>query len=446
MNNLKRKKGLCLILSAVISLSLFAGCGSEKVSTTSSESTENSASSSVSKTATGTDKLTIMHYLVEIGKLKALDDTVAGFKKENPNVKVTVQGMSLDQYTNTLNMKVASNDMPDIVFGNPKTYADVVKSGNILDITNEAFTKNVMESALPCVMLDNKVYGIPMDLMLSGVIYNKDIFAKYNIQIPKTWDEFVTVMETLKKNGVTPVAAGYKDAASVGGSYWCQSFGGMLEQIPTMRADIMSGAKKPSDYPLLKQFLSNWQTINTFTSKEATSVGVDRSEQDFAAGKAAMIIIGSWGVSSIRNYGPDGNFGAFLYPFFNDASKNKMQFNTDDAWMIASKGANLENAKKYFAYMTTPEAASTWATDVPAVPAINNAKAAKLDPIIDDMKATLDAGQGYNAMAEDAFAGQMATTWDNQMQAWCFTEPGASIDEFMKEFDAACANAIATGK
>jgi ABC-type glycerol-3-phosphate transport system substrate-binding protein len=212
-----------------------------------------------------------------------------------------------------------------------------------------------------------------------------------------------------------------------------------------MRADLMSGAKKPSDYPELKEFLTHWQTINKYTDAGATSVGVDRSEQDFASGKAAMIIIGSWAVSSIRNYGPDGNFGAFLYPFFNDASKNKMQFNTDDAWMIASKGQNLENAKKYFEYMTTPEAGSTWATDVPAVSAINGAKAAKLDPIIDDMKATLDAGQGYNAMAETAFAGQASTTWDTLMQGWCFEKSNASVEEYLKKMDKAMEDARTSG-
>ncbi|NOY08906.1 MAG: extracellular solute-binding protein [Spirochaetes bacterium] len=386
-------------------------------------------------------ELTIMHYLIETGKLKALNDTVDGFKAENPNVQVTIQGMSLDQYTNTLNMKIASNDVPDIMFGNPKSFAEVVNSGNVLDITNEPFTKNILESVLKDVMLDGKVYGIPMDLMLSGVIYNKDIFAKYDIKIPKTWDEFVSVMDTLKKNGVTPVAAGYKDLASVGGSYWAQSFGGMLAQIPTMRADIMSGKMKPSDYPLLKVFLTHWQTINTYTDKSATSVGVDRSEQDFASGKAAMIIIGSWAVSSIRNYGPKGNFGAFLYPFFNDPEKNKMQYNTDDTWMISAKGQNVDIAKAFFTYATSPDAASTWATDVSAVPAIKGAKAANLDPIIEDMNATLQAGQGYNAMAETAFSGQFAITWDQLMQGWCFVKPDASADDYLKSMDKAMAGA-----
>lgn len=445
---MKGKRILCLVLFATMAASLLIGCATSSSPAASKEAAVTVAASATAAAVNNTQaakpvNLTIMHYLIEPGKLKALNDTVDGFKAKYPNVQVTIQGMSLDQYTNTLNMKIASGDVPDIMFGNPKSFSDIVKSGNVLDITNQDFTKNIMDEALPCVTLDGKVYGIPMDLMLSGVIYNKDIFAKYNIQIPKTWTEFVAVMDTLKKNGVTPVAAGYKDMASVGGSYWAQSFGGMLAQIPTMRGDIMSGAKKPSDFTQLRDFLLHWQIINNnYIDASATSVGVDRSEQDFASGKAAMIIIGSWAVSSIRNYGPNGNFGAFLYPGFDDPTQCKMQYNTDDAWMISAKGPNVETAKAFFAYATSADAASTWATDVPAVPAIKNAKAAKLDPIIDAMNATLQAGQGYNAMAETAFSGQISTVWDQQMQAWCFTAPEASVDDFLKNLDKLCADAI----
>jgi len=450
------KSILCMTLALATSVSLFSGCASNSSSTSKDAGTASpaasvaapAASSAASDANTGKkEKLTIMHYLVETGKLKALNDTVAGFKAKYPNIDVTLQGMSLDQYSNTLNMKISAGDMPDIMFGNPKTYSDIVKSGNIMDITDKDFTSRVDPDAIKCCEVDNKVYGIPMDLMLSGVIYNKDIFSKYNIQIPKTWTEFVAVMDTLKKNNVTAVAAGYKDLASVGGSYWCQLFGGALEQMPTMRADIMAGTKKPSDYPVLKQFLTQWAITNKHTSS-ATQVGVDRSEQEFASGKAAMIIIGSWAVSSIRNYGPNGNFGSFLFPFFDDASKNKMQYNTDDAWMLSSKSANQDAALKYFDYMTSTEAASTWATDVPAVSAITGAKAAKLDPIIDDMAATLASGAAYNAMKETAFSGQSATVWDNQMQAWAFssTSGNANIDTYLGTLDKAMANARTTGK
>ena len=431
MEKSRGKSILCVGLAMVLSLSLFAGCKSTTTTPTSSTKKEN---------------LTIMHYVVETGKLKALNDTVDGFKKANPNVTVTVQGMSLDQYTSTLNMKISAGDMPDIMFGNPKTYSNLVTAGDIKDISNESYAKRVDPSALLDCTFNGKAYGVPMDLMLSGVVYNKDIFTKDNITIPKTFDDFVGVMKTLKADGTVPVAAGYKDMASVGGSYWAQSFGNMLSQNPEMFGDIMSGAKKSSDFPLLKQFLTQWQTINTYTGTESTSVGIDRAEQDFGSGKDGMIIIGSWAISSIRQYGPNGNFGAFLFPFFNTAAQNKMQYNTDDTWMIAQNAPDADAANKFFSYMTSNAAATTWANDCPAVSAITGVTASKLDPILADMAATLKSGAACNVDKGICLSGQYASTWDTQMQAWCFTQPGYSVDTFFsKSLDPAIANARTTG-
>ena len=36
--------------------------------------------------------------------------------------------------------------------------------------------------------------------------YNKAIFDKYGLEVPTTYDEYVQVCDTLKENGVTPVA------------------------------------------------------------------------------------------------------------------------------------------------------------------------------------------------------------------------------------------------
>jgi raffinose/stachyose/melibiose transport system substrate-binding protein len=433
------KSILCIVLSIVLSLSLFAGCSSNPTNTSSTSGTSGTAKTALK------GSLTIMHYLVETGKLKALNDTVTGFKAANPGVTVTVEGMSLDQYTNTENMKIAAGDMPDILFGNPKSYSNLVTAGNILDLSNQSFTKRVDSSALLDCTFNGKAYGIPMDLMLSGVIYNKDLFSKNNVSVPTTYDQFITACQTFQKAGVTAVAAGYKDLASVGGSYWAQSFGNMLSQQPEMFGDIMDGAKKPSDFPLLKQFLTQWQIINNYTATDHKSVGIDRAEQDFGSGKAAMIIIGSWAISSIRSYGPNGNFGTFLFPFFNDASKNKMQYNTDDTWMIAQNSPDKANALAYFDYMTTIPAASTWASDCPAVSAITGAKAAKLDPILSDMSATLTSGAACNVDAGICLSGQFQTDWDNEMQLWCFSKPTDSVDTFLKSFDASITNVRTQG-
>jgi hypothetical protein len=123
-----------------------------------------------------------------------------------------------------------------------------------------------------------------------------------------------------------------------------------------------------------------------------------------------------------------------------------MQYNTDDTWMIASGSGNLPAAEAFFSYMTTKAAASTWATDASAVSSITGASSTKLDPILSDMDAVLKSGAAYNVDQGICLSGQFASTWDNQMQAWCFEAPGYSVNTFLtNSFDPAIANAAKTG-
>jgi raffinose/stachyose/melibiose transport system substrate-binding protein len=58
---------------------------------------------------------------------------------------------------------------------------------------------------------DKKVYGVPLEMSTFQIYYNKDIFSKYNLQPPTTWDQMISAANTLQSNGVTPFAAAGKD-------------------------------------------------------------------------------------------------------------------------------------------------------------------------------------------------------------------------------------------
>lgn len=44
-----------------------------------------------------------------------------------------------------------------------------------------------------------------MLLMPMAFLYNKDIFSKLGLQIPKTWDEFMAVSKKIKDAGQLPL-------------------------------------------------------------------------------------------------------------------------------------------------------------------------------------------------------------------------------------------------
>src|SRR5260370_23435005 len=55
-------------------------------------------------------------------------------------------------------------------------------------------------------MGSGKWYGIPDYGEYVMVFYNKDMFTKYNVQVPTTLADFEAAMDTFVKAGVTPIS------------------------------------------------------------------------------------------------------------------------------------------------------------------------------------------------------------------------------------------------
>ena len=95
-------------------------------------STETAAGESTASTEYNpSGELNLIHYLTETAKLQALDDLVAGFQEEYPDVTVNVEAMSMDNYTDVIKLRFSTDEAPDIIFGQPKSYSDLVENGLI---------------------------------------------------------------------------------------------------------------------------------------------------------------------------------------------------------------------------------------------------------------------------------------------------------------------------
>lgn len=121
-------------------------------------------------------------------------------------------------YMNKLQLYISSNQLPDIYgcFNGP--YSDAAKaSGSLLNIQAElesmgAFSK--LNKAVADFLTDANdgiMYLFPQALYCEFFFYRTDIFEKYGLEPPKTWQEFLAVSQTLLDNGEVPVVVGGKD-------------------------------------------------------------------------------------------------------------------------------------------------------------------------------------------------------------------------------------------
>jgi multiple sugar transport system substrate-binding protein len=134
-----------------------------------------------------------------------LDKTVELFEKRYPNVKVNVVnlGGGGNTYNKLQTALKAGSGAPDVAQVEYGFLPSFVETGGLVDLTKYGASR-VKPFFVPWtwgqVSPNGKaVYAIPQDTGPFAMIYRKDIFDKYKIKVPTTWDEFRIEGEKLSK-------------------------------------------------------------------------------------------------------------------------------------------------------------------------------------------------------------------------------------------------------
>jgi raffinose/stachyose/melibiose transport system substrate-binding protein len=90
-----------------------------------------------------------------------------------------------------------------------------VDAGVLEDITAAVadYKDNLAPGAVAAFTVGGKIYGLPHAVSQVGFMYNKELFAKANVDGSKikTWDDLLGAVKTLKAANVTPIVTGGAD-------------------------------------------------------------------------------------------------------------------------------------------------------------------------------------------------------------------------------------------
>lgn len=132
------------------------------------------------------------------------------------NAVATVVFTEQEQYKTKIAAEMAANEVPDVF----NTWAagflkPFVKAGKVYDLTDKLNSdKEWKDRYVPGVYtpleFDGKVYALPTTQTVVCLFYNKEIFDRYGLKEPKTFDELKNIINVLNENGITPFALGNK--------------------------------------------------------------------------------------------------------------------------------------------------------------------------------------------------------------------------------------------
>lgn len=380
-----KKFTVCLLIGAMAA-SMLTGCGSNSGSSDSSDSKADSSSETMTIMMNGSDSDAYME-----GYRKIID----GFNESNEyGVKVEIQNVTNSDYKTKLTTMMASDSETDIIFTWELGYLEnfvngdkIVSLQKYLD-EDEDWKNSFNGGILEPLTYDGEVYAIPTQQSTAIMYYNKAIFDKYGLEVPTTYDEYVQVCDTLKENGVTPVAlASTADDAWLVSQYIQQLSDGIKGE--DFFNSIKDGTGKWNDEGMVEAGKLFQEEVNKGYFEDGfTGVSREEAQLQFANGQTAMYFNGCWEISNLdkkENAAEAENISCFLMPAVNEEYAGVEVGSVDTSYAITKNCKNVDAAVALLKYMTNEESTSSLLYDYGRFPSTNiDIDDSKLTPLCAD--------------------------------------------------------------
>jgi len=361
------KRFLLVVLAAVMLTSSVACAKTTTLTTTApaAETTTAKASTTAATTAATTEKpkqdITIT-YMVSQDWLQDAEIALGAKFTEETGIKVDYQVIPADQYVNLLNTKLNAGECADI-FGSQGGQFDIVSQLNVVknavDLSGESWSSTVDPLAAAELSVDGKLYGQPLGDLSSvwAVAYNTKIFAANNIQIPKTFDEFMAVCKTIKATGITPIYECVSDGWHQ--VLWFPEIGPAYDAAESgLVSNLNSNKTKFADSAIMKKSLDQIKEMvdNGYWGEDYMANAYADGAKNFASGKYAMFVANQGFGAEVEAIGGDlkaSDVGYFIIPLVDNQILNVNP--VGPSRFIYSGSKNIDAAKQYLAYIARPE-------------------------------------------------------------------------------------------
>ncbi|MCL6441905.1 MAG: extracellular solute-binding protein [Alicyclobacillus sp.] len=251
-------------------------------------------------------------------------------------VNIQFRAINATSYDSVLQTAMDGGQGPDIFYGRAgEGTLDYAAANLIAPVDKIANLNNIASSALKAEQYKGKTYAVPLDIQTMEVFYNKDIFKRYNLSVPKTWNDFIHICQVLKSHNITPLY-------TMGIQSWMLALNfdeigaSMLGDNFTQK--LVNKQAKYSDQPFVDA-LSKYQSLAPYFEPNFQAVGSAGNEQEtqFALGNSAMVMDGLWSVPNFLQDNPKLKLGAFLIPPVNSKQPARIDWYNDADIALNSK-------------------------------------------------------------------------------------------------------------
>ena len=245
-------------------------------------------------------------------------DVLVGEYESRANIRIVPSYFDVDGIKDAKKVAAASRTLPDMWFNWGGSLGGFYAENNLLyDLTDYARANNwdriFSPGALNLATLHGQLAGYPISYNALAVYYRRDIFNRFNLRAPTTFEEFERVCSVLRENGIIPIAT-------------AGQFGWHVMRFVELLIEHYAGATLHDQMSTFMTSYNNDAVVRALTKyKEFVDRNflppgfVTLSPGDTSillfSGQAAMDIQGQWYDGNIiRDEQNMDNFGTFAFP------------------------------------------------------------------------------------------------------------------------------------
>jgi raffinose/stachyose/melibiose transport system substrate-binding protein len=302
-------------------------------------------------------------YLIPSGAddVAVAESLISAFEAANPDINIDIENRpGGSEGDNLVKTRLATGTMADVFRYNSGSLFQAINPQQFLvDLTNEPWQANVQASFQQVVTApDGTVRGAPMGAAMGGgIYYNRTIYEELGLSIPKTWEEFMANNEKIKAAGKIAVIQSYADTWTsqlfVLGDYF-----NVQAQVPDFATRYTANQAKFATEPAALRSFEKLAEAGTggFVNEDFGAAKYEDGLRMLATGEGAHYPMLTFATTAIVQAHPDniGDVGFFAQPG-DDPALNGLTVWMPDGVYIPQTSANVEAARKFVAFIASPE-------------------------------------------------------------------------------------------
>jgi multiple sugar transport system substrate-binding protein len=290
-------------------------------------------------------------------------DIVTAFEKKYPNVTINLvnAGTATTEYTKLQNVVKAGSGVPDVAqieyYALPQ-FALAGSLANLDDYGLDSLKSDYSSAVWDSVDINGQLDGLPQDTGPVALFYNKKVFDKYGLTVPKTWAEYVTDAQKLHAaNSKEYITNDAGDPGFVTSMIW--DAGG--KPIQTSGTNVTINTQDAGT----KQFASTWNQLVDGGLIDPAASWSNQWYTGLGNGDIASLVIGAWMPGNLESgvTGASGDWRVAPMPTWTAGGAAATSENGGSSYAVMKASKNALVAAAFDQFMNAGEGETIFANE-----------------------------------------------------------------------------------